>query len=401
MSISRFIAKRYLFSPSSNNAINIITGFAALGIVIGTMALFIVLSGFSGLREFSLEFTSIFDCDLKALPENGKTITLTEAQKKQLDTLRGIEAYSCIIEERVFLQHNELNHIAFIKGVDQAYKNVNPIDSIVDDGKWLNPSKSEVVIGYGIVSKLSLNVRDYTDSLKITVPKPGIGQELDISKAFTSTQAVVSGLYNVSEDLNNKYVFCDIDFARKLLTLDSTKISSLEIKINPEVKKQIGEKVISANISKILNNKVFLKNRIEQNDALYKMLNTEQVAVYLITTLLVIICFFNVIGAIIMMILDKQSNMKTLYNLGATVKRIRKIFFWQGTLMTITGAIIGLLMGILVVIIQKQFDLVYITENLPYPVLFTFKNVIIVMTTVVTLGIVASKLATRRINKDF
>ena len=397
MNFSRYIAKRYLFSPSSNNAINIITGFAALGIVVGTMALFIVLSGFSGLREFSLQFTSIFDCDIKVFPENGKTITLTEAQKKQLDTLKGVEAYSSVIEERVFLQHKDLNHIAFIKGVDDYYGIVNPIDSIVDYGEWLNPTESEVVIGYGIVSKLSLNIRDYNDLLKITVPKPGKGQKLDPTTAFKNDVAVVSGVYHVNEEINSKYVFSDIKFARQLLSLDNSKVSALEIKLTKNAKEEEIEEAIKASISEILHNEVVIKNRIQQNDALYKMLNTEHIAVYLITTLLVIICFFNVIGAIIMMILDKHSNIKTLYNIGATTKKIRKIFFWQGTLMTIIGATVGLLLGILLVVIQKQFNFVYITADLPYPVMFTIKNVLIVLATVLTLGIVASKIATSRV----
>lgn len=388
-----------MFSPSSNNAINIITGFAALGIVVGTMALFIVLSGFSGLREFSLQFTSIFDCDIKVFPESGKTITLTEAQKKQLDTLRGIEAYSSVIEERVFLQHKDLNHIAYIKGVDNEYGLVNPLDSIIDFGEWLTPDQEEVVIGYGIVSKLSLNIRDYNDLLKITVPKPGKGQELDPTKAFNNDVAVVSGVYHVNEEINSKYVFSDIAFARELLSLDKEKVSALEIKLTKDAKEKNQEDAIKASIAEILNNKVILKNRIQQNDALYKMLNTEHVAVYLITTLLVIICFFNVIGAIIMMILDKHSNIKTLYNIGATTSKIRKIFFWQGTLMTIVGAIVGLLLGIILVVIQKQFNFVYITADLPYPVLFTLKNVLIVMATVLALGIVASKIATSRVRE--
>lgn len=153
MNFPFYIAKRYLFSKSSTNAINIITIIAAVGIVVGAMALFIVLSGFAGLKDFSLQFTNVFDSDLKVIPASGKTLTFTEASEAQLQQIEGVAAYSKIIEERVFLHFRDKNEIAYIKGVDENYGAVNPVDSILIYDSWFIPNEKEVVIGIGTSQK--------------------------------------------------------------------------------------------------------------------------------------------------------------------------------------------------------------------------------------------------------
>ena len=161
----------------------------------------------------------------------------------------------------------------------------------------------------------------------------------------------------------------------------------------------VSEEDIRKEIQPIFSEEVLIKNRIQQNDALYKMLNTENIAVYLIFTLVLIIALFNVVGSIIMMILDKRKDIKTLYNLGTTVKDIRKIFFLQGTLMTTFGGLLGIGLGILLVWAQLQFEFVNITQTLAYPVKFKIINVVIVFVTITVLGIIASKIASSRVRK--
>ncbi len=397
MNFSLYIAKRYLFSKSSNNAINIITGIAAVGVVVGAMSLFIVLSGFAGLKDFSLQFTNVFDSDLKIFPESGKTITFSEAQKERLKNIGGIETFSEIIEERVFLHYKGKNHIAYIKGVDALYGKVTQLDSIMYFGEWFVPQQHEVVVGLSTIAKLSMGVRDYGDLLEIYVPKAGTGQinVLDPSDAFSKENVVVSGVYQVNEDLDAKYVFSDLEFARNLLSMDSTKISSVEIKLMPNA----SEETVRGEIEKIFSEGILVKNRIQQNDGLYKMLNTENIAVYLIFTLVLIIALFNVIGSIIMMILDKRKNIKTLHNMGASLKEIRRIFFFQGTLMTVLGGLLGIFLGILAVLAQLKFEFVAITSTLPYPVKLKIVNVLIVFVTIGVLGIVASKIASSRVRE--
>ncbi len=395
MNFSLYIAKRYLFSLSSNNAINIITIIAATGVVVGSLALFIVLSGFSGLKDFSLQFTNIFDSDLKMFPSEGKTISFTEAQKEQLKGITEIEAFSEIIEERIFIQFKGKNDIAYIKGVDANYVRVNPVDSIIISEEWLSPNLNEVVIGYGTSNKLALGARDYVNLLEIFVPKPGTGQinTLDPSQDFSKEQVVVSGIYFVNEELNSKYVFSDVDFARRLLSLDSTKVSSLEMKLVAKA----NEEQVREKLTAIFGENVEIKNRIQQNDALYKMLNTENVAVYLICTLVMIIALFNVIGSVIMMILDKRKNIKTLFNMGVTLKNIRKIFFLQGALMTVLGGLLGIILGVIVVWLQLQFEFIHITPTLPYPVKLKAINIFIVFATISILGLLAARIAASRV----
>jgi len=395
VNFSLYIAKRYLFSKSTNNAINIITGIAAVGVVVGAMSLFIVLSGFSGLKDFSLQFTNVFDSDLKILPQTGKTISFSKASEEKLKNIPGISNYSKIIEERVFLQYKGKNEITYIKGVDENYKRVNDVDSILIYKDWLVPGEQEVIVGAGTSIKLSLGVRDYGNPLELYVPKPGAGQALDPSKAFSRELAVVADVYQINEDLDGKYVFSDLEFARNLLQMDSTLVSSIEIKFEPNV----DEENVRQDISDIFGNNVLLKNRIQQNDALYKMLNTENIAVYLIFTLVLIIALFNVIGSIIMMILDKRKNIKTLYNLGATLKEIRMVFFLQGALMTTLGGLLGISLGVLIVYLQLEFEFVKITATLPYPVKLKVINIVIVMVTITVLGLIASKIASSRVGK--
>ena len=397
MNFSLYIAKRYLFSKSSNNAINIITIIAAIGVVVGAMSLFIVLSGFAGLKDFSLQYTNIFDSDLKIIPANGKTITLTDASADKLLNISEIEAFSKIIEERVFLQYKGKSNIAYIKGVDSAYSRVNPVDSILFYDSWFVPDQNEVVVGITTANKLSMSTRDYGNPLEIFVPKPGTGQlnALDLSQAFTKKNVVVSGIYEINEDLNSKYVFSDLEFARSLLNLDSTKVYSIEMRLKPEV----SEEIVREKLQAIFSEDIIIKNRIQQNDALYKMLNTENIAVYLIFTLVLIIALFNVIGSIIMMILDKRKNIKTLYNVGASLNDIRRIFFLQGTLMTTLGGALGIFLGVVAVWAQLRFEFINITTTLPYPVKLKLVNVIIVFATITILGIVASKIASSRVRE--
>jgi len=395
VSFSLYIAKRYLFTKSSNNAINIITGIAVTGVVVGALALFIVLSGFGGLKEFSLQFASFFDSDLKVYPVEGKTITVDDSLSSEILKIENIAAISEVIEERVYLQYKGKNHLATIKGVDTHYGNVNPIDSILYFGEWFVPNQDEVVIGLATVSKLSLGTRDYGNLLKLNVPKPGKGQITDPTKAFTSSRAVVSGVYAINDDLNGKYIFSDIDFARDLLSLDSTKVSVLEIKLEDAAKEEATIKALNS----VFNDAVSIKTRVQQNDALYKMLNAENLAVYFIFTLILIIALFNVVGSIIMMVLDKRSNIKTLYNMGATIKEIRSVFFYQGILMTVIGGVVGVLLGVLIVFAQLQFGMISITPELPYPVSLQLENVIIVLVTITILGVIASKIASSRVRE--
>ena len=394
MKFSLYIAKRYLFSKSTNNAINIITLVAGFGMIIGTAALFIVLSGFSGLKNFSLEFTSFSDPDLKIVPNTSKTIHFTAAQKKALIELPSVAFYSEVVEERILMScENKLIGVT-VKGVDTNYPSAT-IDSILVYGQWFEPDSAQIVAGWGVTTELGFGVFDVSKVIKLYAPKPGTGQISSVKGAFTTLKVANTGVFQINETIDNSQVFTSIANAKYLLNYQAESVSAIELHLAPSVD---GESV-RADIQSIFNNQVTIKNRIQLNDTLYKMLNTEHVAVYLIFTLILIIALFNIIGSIVMMILDKKKNLKTLYNLGATLKDLRAIFFYQGILMTIIGGSVGLVIGLITIWLQQYFSLIMITPSLAYPVDLQWLNVVIVLATILVLGALASRIASQRIEK--
>jgi lipoprotein-releasing system permease protein len=390
-----YIAKRYIFSNSKNNAINIINRIASMGIIIGAMALFVVLSVFSGLKVFSLSFSNNIDPDIKISSTLGKSFFVSPIQENKIKEIEGVASYSKILEERVLFTFNGKQEVTYLKGIDSNYNKVNEIKKTLYNGIWLNPNTDEVVVGYGIAQKFSLGLLDFNNSLAILVPKPGKGAIENPAEAFNKMEVFPVGIYAISEDLDFKYVFADLGLAQELLEYKPNQISGIELKL----KKDSDETAITNALQTIFNNKIIVKNRAQLNESLYKMLNTENLAVYLIFTLVIIIALFNLIGALIMMILDKKANLKTLLNLGTEIKDLRKIFLLQGTLLSVFGGIIGLTLGIAIVLLQQHFELVMITPTLAYPVVFSLENVLIVFGTIVTLGFIASLIASSRVSK--
>lgn len=397
MNFSLYIAKRYLLSKSSNNAINFITLIAAVSIVLGALSLFIVLSGFAGLKDYTLQFTSLIDPDLKAESSLGKSFYVSETDLEKLKAIDGVAIFSKVIEERVFVSYENRSYPnAYIKGVDENYKKINAVDSIVVLGSWFASKSNQIVVGWGVSNRLSIGVLDYGKSVSLYIPKPGKGQITDVNQAFNTINPVNVGVFDINETLNDKYIYAPIEMAQFLLGYEKNQVSALEF----QLKENVDEELIRKEILAILGDKIVLKNRAQLNDALYKMLNTEYLVVYLVFTLVLIIALFNLVGTIIMMILDKKKTLQTLFSLGATIKDIRKIFFLQGSLMTLFGGLIGLLLAYLIVQAQITFGLVMLTDSLPYPMAIKIENILIVFITISVLGILASKIASVRISKN-
>lgn len=397
MNFSLYIAKRYLFSKSSNNAINFISIIAIVGVILGAVALFVVLSGFAGLKEFSLGFTTVIDPDLKAETRIGKSFILTEENEEKLKNITGIVSYSKIIEERALATFDGNTQPLFLKGVDDQFPAVHPIDSILsNESTWVMPKTKQVVMGWGISSSLSIGILDYGKRVKLYVPRPGKGQLTSTKQAFKEVNVQNVGIFDVNDNINNSYSFTTIEVARDLLSYKPNQITDIEFKLSENAK----EDKVKTQIQNILGDKIVIKNRDELNDSLHKMLNIENLMIYLVFTLVIIIALFNIIGSIIMMILDKKQTLNTLFNLGATVKDIRRIFFLQGILMTAFGGIFGLLIGALIIFIQQTFEPVMISASLPYPVLLKTENIVLVFITITVFGVIASKIASVRINRN-
>lgn len=397
MNFSLYIAKRYLFSKTSNNAINIITIIASFGVIVGSLALFIILSGFSGLRTFSYSLLEASDPDIKITSAKGKSFVFTKDVAQILQDNPSILASSKIIEERVFLEHNDKNEIAFIKGVQDNYTEITNIDDALSVGNWLEKEYlNTAVVGRTIAIKLSLGVRSFGQPLSIMVPKGGTGF-ISPNNAFYKTNVQIVGLYSGTEEFESKFVYLNLEEAQNLLRFKENQITGLELKLSDVLKSDEIAKQLQDSLGK--NFQVQTKEQL--NSVFYKVINTENFVSYLIFTLIVIIALFNVIGAIIMMIIDKKNNLKTLFNLGVSLKEIKQIFVFQGFLLTLFGMFLGLIIGIILVFLQKQFSLFMITESLAYPVEFKLSNLLIVIGTITALGFIAAKIASSRISKEF
>lgn len=382
-------------SASKNNAINIINWIATIGIIVGSMAMFVIMSVFSGLVDFSLSFSNSVDPDLKAMPLTGKSYLISFEQESKIKALKDVAFYSKVAEEQLLFMFDEKQQVANLKGVDSVFTKVSTIQEGSFSGQWIEPGTLQVVVGGIIAQKLSMGLMDVNNPLEVFVPKPGKGDINSQEDAFRKDILVPVGIYSVNEEIDSKYVFCDLSLIQELLDFKPNQVTALEFKLKPGV----NETNVVSELQKILGTNIIIKNRVQLNDSLYKMLNTENIAVYLIFTLVIIVVLFNLIGALIMMILEKKGNLKTLYNLGTEIKSLRKIFLLQGTLLCVVGGIMGVVLGLVIVLVQQQFQLIMITDSLAYPVKITVINVFVVLGTVIALGFVASLIASSRVSK--
>ena len=395
MSVALKIALRYFFSKSGQTVINRINSIALLVIIVATSALMIVLSAFSGLKDFGLSFSNIFDPDFRIIPKLGKTISLDSSKIHRLEKVDGIKAFSPILEEKVFLSFKEKNQVAHLKGVGLDYLNVIRADSLVSVGEWLVPESNAIVAGYGIGADMDLGVYDYGSFLNISIPRKNLNSSLRQNPFYTQ-QAVTIGLYQISEDIDKKYIFSTLDFARDLLQYPQNVFSSIEIKASPEA----NSKDLKKKIQKIMGDSVQIKDRTQINNALYKMLNTEHLAIYLIFTLVLIVALFNVVGALVMMILDKKPQMNILKAMGITQHQLGQTFFLLGMMIVLFGGIIGLVLSSVLILIQQWDPFINIPgTSLAYPIKWEFENILIVMGTLLLLGSLASAWASRGANR--
>ena len=390
-----YIASRYFFTRSKQSVINIINYIALSVVLIASAALLIVLSAFTGLKDFGLSFSNVFDPDFRVEAVQGKTLqidSITFASVKQLD---GILAVSGIIEDKVFLNYRDKNHVVYLKGVDSSYQNIIESDRFLSSGSWFSKELDEVVIGGGVAQVLSLGVYDYNDFLVLTVPKRS-ASATQLKEPFINKTALVSGIYSVSEELDKKYMFSNLSFAQTLFQRKENTYSSLELKLAPDFNRIQLEEQLRA----LLKTPLRMRSRTELNAALFKMLNTEQMAIYLIFTLVIIIALFNVVGALIMMILEKRPQLNVLYALGVLPKEIRLIFFYLGGMISWVGGGLGVLLGTCLVLLQRYFPFLYVPgTNFPYPVRLEFQNVAMVLLLLLVLGGLASAWATAQVGK--
>ncbi len=365
--------------------------------MVSTIVLFVILSAFSGLRTFSTKMLESSDPDIKLSASKGKYLDFTADLQQTLSKTKVIKHISPIIEERVFLQYGDKKAVAQLKGVDVDYNKVINIDTVMTVGTWLDREfPKAVVIGEGIAYKLSLRVLDLGTPLQIMTPKAGKGF-INPNNAFNSVNTTIFGAFGGSEAFRNTYIFSEISIARQLLELKSEQYTAIELKLIDNSNSM----AVKKDLQQILGDAFKVETREELNSLYYKVVNTENFIGYLIGTLITIIALFNILGSIIMMIIDKKANLNTLFKIGASIDEIKKIFVFQGVLLTLTGLVIGLIISISLILLQIEYEFFMITPTIPYPVEFQWSNLIIVITTIMVLGFGASQIASSRITKAF
>ncbi len=366
-------------------------------LIVGGASLMIVLAGFSGLRTFSMSFSNFFDPDLKVFPKTGKTFSLSPMQETALKESEVVASYTKVLEERVFLNSRGKNYIAYIKGVDENYPKVNAVDSIlvISPKEWLL-SEDYVVVGNIIAETLNLGLFTSTTPLQIIVPKAGKGSITSSSTPYREETVLLSDYYQVTEDLDSKYVFATLSLAQRLTGVQANEVSAVEVKLSKGISATEGKK----RLQKVLGDSFVIKDRMALNEDLYKMFQTENLATYLIFTLVLIVALFNLVGAIIMMILDKRKNLYTLFALGMTQRQIRAIFFLQGVIVSLLGAVFGVGLGIGIAWLQKTYPMLYINPNatvpIAYPMDIRLLEIVVVFFTIFVLGIIASAIGASR-----
>ena len=394
MKFSIRIALRYLISKNSLTVVNRVNLFAIVVLIVSSSSLFIVLSGFDGLKDFGMTFYNQFEPDYKIIPKKGKVFNVDDSLFQKIKNTDGVIHASLVVEDKVFFSFENKNQAGYIRGVDLSYNKINTIDSLIVIGDWINFESNSIVLGYKLSSNLGSGVYDYSSFIEVSAPKK---KKLNLlENPFKTKSTFVSGIFQISEEIDEKYAFSSLAFAKEILGLNEVEFSYIAVIADGEFLK---EDLIS-NIQDKFNGNIKVLSRIEQNPALYKMLNTENIAVYTIFSLVIIIALFNLIGSLIMMSFDKAKQLKLFYSLGESPKNIQNIFLFLGLIISIIGSIMGVVIGTILIIAQDLYPFVFVPgTSLAYPVSLSLKNILIVSSTVFTLGSFASIWATRGIHK--
>lgn len=392
-----YIARRYAFSKSKTRGINIITAISSIGIVISTMALFVVLSVFSGLESHIRSFTDVLDAELVIFPKQGKFLQLSFQDIQAIEQIKEVEHIAKVVEERVVFIYGDKQQVATIKAVSKEYDSIFGVRQYTDYNQWIEEHTHQVVVDKKLVYQLGIGQNPEENLLEVLAMKPGSGMLSTIEDGYISFPLYPVDVYMAEGTSSDKsLVFANLEVGQKLLSLNQNQFSKLEIR----VKNYSQVPFISREIHRLFPNQFEIKTREQLNESLYKMLKTESLAIYLVFTLVIIITLFCLSGALIMIVLEKKEQIKTLSFIGFTLHNIRKIFFLQGMIITILGTFLGLFLGFVLCFCQQQFQWIMVNSSFAYPIEWRLENVIIVFSTLIFLGIIACFITSSRINKE-
>ena len=387
-----FIAKRYLFAKKSTNAITWISWISVIGVTIGTAALFLILSVFNGFEELNLIYAKKLSPDLKIIPSLG-----TKFNKSSIDTnlfiSPSINYYVNVLEDNVLLKYNNSQYFATLRGVSEQYLQSKEIDSVLRAGTFTlhENGQAYAVIGKGIENALGIDITQPIEQIVVLAPKQNSRlNTLDPASSLNSAAIYASGIFAVQQEMDERVMFVPIDFAENLFA-QQNKLSSVDIYLNDGEDMLAYQKIIAAKLPA----KFMVKNRFQLNESLYKVLNTERWAVYLVLTFILIIAICNIIGSVTMLIIDKKKDIAVLRTLGATKNQIQKIYFYEGMMISLLGTFIGLFIGAGFAILQAKFKLISIYSSTgeylqAYPVKLIYTDFLLVFATVFIISFIAN-----------
>lgn len=400
MNFPFYIAKRYLISKKSHNVINIISWISVLGIAVGTMALIIVLSAFNGLETLVEELYASFDPDLKITIVEGKTFDSNDFPKNKILALSEVLHYNSALEEVALIKYEDKQTVATIKGIEESFYTMTGLDYLMIEGKINHDSekKNSVIMGWGVADQLSLFISQSVYQISLIVPKRGTKKGISPGSEFNKKIAYATGIFSVNPDFDTKYVLGDLVFVQRLLKHEG-RLSSVELGL----KNNADWDKVKEKVQRIVGDRYKVQNRFEMNELIFKTNKTEKWITFLILSFILVIASFNIIGSLTMLIIDKKKDVWILKTMGANNKVIRKIFFAEGMLINLLGAISGMAIGAFICWLQMHFGLLRLSGGVVdfYPIELNVLDFVNVSIIVIIIGLIASWYPVRILTKKY
>ena len=405
MNFPFFIARRYLFSKKSTHVINVISSISVIGVAVATMALVIVLSVFNGFHDLVASLFTSFDPQLKVVPVEGKTAPSDDPILTQIRLLPEVDVATETVEDQALAIYDGKQAMVKIKGVDDNFAELSHItDILYGDGSFsLHAANLEYgILGIRLAQTLGIGAQ-WDGYLKIYAPqKEG---QLDLSnpgEGFVADSLNSPGvLFSVRQlKYDKNYIVTSIAFARNLFGQQGM-LSDLEIRL----KEGSDLNAVKAEMQKIAGTKYKVLDRFEQQEDTFKIMSIEKLMAYIFLTFILVVACFNIIGSLSMLIIDKKNDVVTLRNLGANDKQITRVFLFEGRMIAVIGAVIGIGLGLLLCLLQQQYGFVRLGESEgsfivdAYPVSVHYTDVAIIFVTVIAVGWLAVWYPVRALSK--
>ena len=391
-------AWRYFKAKKSTNAINIIAWVSISAIIIGTTALILVLSVFNGFEGLVKSLYSSFYTDIRISPASGKIMTITQEQINQLKGLNGIKIFSLSVEEKALVQNGESQSVVYLKGVDENYRYITGVaDNLLSGEYEIGTSDApKLVLGAGVEGALQMHSDQFSAPLKIYLPRKSNTEQINMLEDISNDTISSSGSFRIQQDFDNKYGITNIDFVKRSVKLGIDDYSFVEILVKDpseadNIKKQI---------KKLFGDKYIVQNKYEQNRSLYSIMNAERWVIYGVLCLILVVAAFNMIGALTMLVLEKQKDISVLHALGGNRKFIQRIFLSEGMLLALIGCGVGMLLALLIAFLQVKFHLIPLAGGSflidYFPVKLRLMDFLLVGATVFVIAFIASWLPSRK-----